>query len=64
MAERAKVHWLLNVGAALITLGVWWPANLCTDCQGKVSVAGAIGLLLTVTVLLAIGFKLLASALA
>ena len=64
VSERGKVHWVLNLGALLLTLGMWFPSSLCTGCQGKVSVMGAIGLLISTVVIIAVLFKLLGQALA
>jgi len=64
VSEQSKVHWMLKLGALLITLGMWSPSKLCSGCHDKVSVMGAIGLLLTTVVVIAVLFKLLGRALA
>jgi hypothetical protein len=64
VTEQAKVHWVLSLGALLISLGMWFPSKLCTGCQSKVSTMGAIGLLLTTAIVIAVLFKLLGQALA
>jgi hypothetical protein len=64
VSEQTKVHWILNVGALLITMGMWWPSKLCGGCQTKVLAMGAIGLLLATTIAIAVLFKLLGQALA
>ena len=64
IAERTKVHWLVNAGALLITMGMWWPSNLCTRCHTKVSAMGVIGLLISAAIVIAVLFRLLGQALA
>jgi len=64
IAERTKVHWLVNAGALLITMGLWWPSDLCASCHTKVLAMGAIGLLISAAIVIAVLFKLLGQALA
>jgi hypothetical protein len=64
IAERTKVHWVVNVGAVLITMGMWWPSNLCASCHNKVAAMGVVGLLISTVIVIAVLFKLLGQALA